>query len=133
MSERLSHWQSVYLGKGENEVSWFQQNPATSLAFIKTTGAARESAIIDIGGGASRLVDHLLSMGFRSLAVLDLSSAALATAKARLGERGAGLDWIASDVTTWRPPRQYDIWHDRAAFHFLTDPSDRTAYGRFAE
>ena len=128
MSERQSHWQNVYTTKGESEVSWFQESPAISLELIRSAGATKESAIVDIGGGASRLVDHLLNEGFRSIAVLDLSSAALATAKTRVGAAGADVEWIASDVTAWRPSRQYDIWHDRAAFHFLTDPDDRAAY-----
>jgi SAM-dependent methyltransferase len=128
MSERQSHWERVYTSKNETEVSWFQERPETSLNLIRQTGATAESAIIDIGGGASRLVDALLRAGFRSLAVLDLSGAALAAARARLGADASRVDWIVTDVTQWKPARQYDIWHDRAAFHFLTDPADRAAY-----
>ena len=128
MSERQAHWQNVYTTKGEGEVSWFQDCPAISIDLIKSAATNKESAIVDVGGGASRLVDHLLKDGFRSIAVLDLSSAALETAKSRLGSAGADVEWITSDVTTWRPRRQYDVWHDRAAFHFLTDPGDRRAY-----
>ena len=128
MSERQAHWQNVYTTKGEGEVSWFQDSPAISIDLIKSAAVSKESAIVDVGGGASRLVDHLLKDGFRSIAVLDLSSAALETAKSRLGSAGADVEWITSDVTTWRPRRQYDVWHDRAAFHFLTDPGDRRAY-----
>jgi 2-polyprenyl-3-methyl-5-hydroxy-6-metoxy-1,4-benzoquinol methylase len=128
MSERQSHWERVYTSKNETEVSWFQQSPETSLNLIRQTGATAESAIIDIGGGASRLVDTLLRLGFKSLAVLDLSHAALAAARARLGAEASRVDWIASDVTQWKPARRYDVWHDRAAFHFLTDSADRAAY-----
>jgi 2-polyprenyl-3-methyl-5-hydroxy-6-metoxy-1,4-benzoquinol methylase len=128
MSERQAYWQNVYTTKGEGEVSWFQDSPAISIDLIKSSAVSKESAIVDVGGGASRLVDHLLKDGFRSIAVLDLSSAALETAKSRLGSAGADVEWITSDVTTWRPRREYDVWHDRAAFHFLTDPGDRRAY-----
>jgi trans-aconitate methyltransferase len=125
---RHDHWQKVYTNKGENELSWFQENPAPSLELIKRAGANPASAIIDVGGGASRLVDALIERDFRAITVLDLSEAALATAKARLGERAHRVQWIASDVTTWQPQQSFDIWHDRAAFHFLTEARDRAAY-----
>jgi trans-aconitate methyltransferase len=125
---RHDHWQKVYTSKGENELSWFQENPAPSLEFIDRAGANLASAIIDIGGGASRLVDALIDRGFRAVTVLDLSEAALAAAKARLGDRAHRVQWLASDVTTWQPPQSFDIWHDRAAFHFLTEAHDRAAY-----
>ncbi len=125
---RHDHWQKVYTSKGENELSWFQENPAPSLEFIDRAGANPTSAIIDIGGGASRLVDALIERGFRAITVLDLSEAALAAAKARLGDRAHRVQWLASDVTTWEPPQSFDIWHDRAAFHFLTEARDRAAY-----
>jgi SAM-dependent methyltransferase len=125
---RHEHWQKVYTSKGENELSWFQENPAPSLELIGRAGANPASAIIDIGGGASRLVDALIERGFRSIAVLDLSEAALATARARLGGSAGHVQWFASDVTTWEPPQSFDIWHDRAAFHFLTGARDRAAY-----
>jgi SAM-dependent methyltransferase len=128
MSERQAHWENVYTSKRENEVSWFQESPTISLDLIRAAGATDDSAIIDIGGGASRLVDSLLAKGFRSLAVLDLSRAALDAARARIGGEGDSLEWIVADVTKWNPTRQFDIWHDRAAFHFLTDSSDRAAY-----
>jgi SAM-dependent methyltransferase len=126
--DRQSHWQSVYTQKGESEVSWFQESPAPSLGMIEQTGAAPGSAIIDIGGGASRLVDHLVARGFRNVAVLDLSGAALEVAKARLGDRAAQVRWLVADVTIWEPQDIYDIWHDRAAFHFLNRDADRAAY-----
>jgi 2-polyprenyl-3-methyl-5-hydroxy-6-metoxy-1,4-benzoquinol methylase len=128
MPDRTAHWEGVYSTKAENQVSWFQEKAALSIEFIKETGAAKDAAIIDIGGGASRLVDALLADGFSSLAVLDLSRASLETARQRLGSAAGKVDWIVADVTTWQPARRYDIWHDRAAFHFLTDPADRAAY-----
>jgi trans-aconitate methyltransferase len=125
---RHDHWQKVYTSKGENELSWFQENPAPSLELIERVGANPTSDIIDIGGGASRLVDALIERGFRDITVLDLSEAALAKAKARLGDGAKRVQWVASDVTTWEPPQRFDIWHDRAAFHFLTEARDRAAY-----
>lgn len=128
MIDRTQHWQQVYTTKHENEVSWFQERPDVSLAMIEAAGATRDSAIIDVGGGESHLVDWLLKDGYRALAVLDVSAAALQIDRQRLGSASADVDWIEADVTTWRPQRQYDIWHDRAAFHFLTEPADRAAY-----
>jgi SAM-dependent methyltransferase len=125
---RRAHWQNVYTSKDETEVSWFQENPAPSLELIAQLGADRQSAIIDIGGGASRLVDHLIDRGFEDVTVLDLSEAALEAAKARLGSRASRVTWIVADATSWEPSRSYDIWHDRAAFHFLTEEGDRLAY-----
>lgn len=127
--ERLqTHWDAVYTTKAEHEVSWFQASPAPSLEAIARAGARPDSALIDIGGGASRLVDHLLAQGFVDVSVLDLSGAALDAARTRLGVRAAEVDWIVADVTTWQPSRTYDVWHDRAAFHFLTGENDRVAY-----
>ena len=125
---RQAHWEGVYTSKGERDVSWFQENPSPSLALIAGIGAAPAAAIIDIGGGASRLVDHLIDRGFQDVTVLDLSAAALEAAKARLGERAGLAQWLVADATRWQPSRTYDVWHDRAAFHFLTEESDRTAY-----
>lgn len=131
-ASRQAHWENVYTTKGENEVSWFQQSPAPSLELIVQAGATSNSAIIDIGGGASRLVDSLVEQGFEDVTVLDLSAAALTVARSRLeshlGASAEKVGWIVADVTTWKPARAYDIWHDRAAFHFLTDASDREAY-----
>jgi SAM-dependent methyltransferase len=95
---------------------------------LAQVGATPASEIIDIGGGASRLVDHLIDRGFQDVTVLDLSEAALEAAKARLGGRAARVHWIVADVTAWEPPKAYDVWHDRAAFHFLTEERDRAAY-----
>ena len=128
MTDRSAHWEGVYATKGETEVSWFQESPATSLELIRQAHPDHEAAIIDIGGGASRLVDGLLREGYRSIAVLDLSAHALEATKKRIGPTAANVDWIVADVTTWQPMRSYDVWHDRAAFHFLTEPRDREAY-----
>jgi trans-aconitate methyltransferase len=125
---RQLHWEKVYTTRGESEVSWFQETPALSLELIELVGAMQDSAIIDIGGGASRLVDHLVSRGFQDLTVLDLSAAALASARSRIGDRANRVTWITADVTLWQPQRSYDVWHDRAAFHFLTEPNDQAAY-----
>jgi SAM-dependent methyltransferase len=128
MSERKTHWERVYTTKGETEVSWFQESPAISLELIHAANPHPDAAFIDIGGGASRLADALLREGYRSIAVLDLSAHALDAAKTRIGPAAAGVDWIVADITTWQPSRSYDVWHDRAAFHFLTEARDRAAY-----
>jgi len=125
---RQAHWEKVYTSKGENEVSWYQQSPAPSSELIVQAGATHASAIIDVGGGASRLVDHLVEQGFEDITVLDLSAAALEAAKRRLESRADRVHWIVADATAWEPVKSYDIWHDRAAFHFLTDEKDRAAY-----
>ncbi|MGY4628804.1 class I SAM-dependent methyltransferase [Bradyrhizobium sp. USDA 4486] len=128
MSDHTTHWQNVYATKGEAEVSWFQASPTISLDMIRAARPDHDAAIIDIGGGASRLADALLRDGYRDLAVLDLSTNALDAAKKRIGAAASTVDWIVADATTWRPAKTYDVWHDRAAFHFLTDPNDRAAY-----
>jgi SAM-dependent methyltransferase len=125
--DRQTHWQAVYKAKGEREVSWFQDDAQPSLALIEEV-ASRSSAVIDIGGGASRLADALHKRGFSDLTVLDLSSAALTAAKARIGVGAERIQWIVDDVTTWEPTRGYDVWHDRATFHFMVADSDRAAY-----
>src|SRR5712675_180578 len=125
---RQAHWEGVYTRNGENEVSWYQENPAPSLELVAQAGATPASAIIDIGGGASRLVDNLVDRGFEDVTVLDLSEAALEAAIARLGDRAAQVHWIVADATVWEPLKAYDVWHDRAAFHFLVEDHDRAAY-----
>jgi len=127
-TNRQAHWQNVYATKAEKEVSWFQENPAPSLDLIAASGISSDAAMIDVGGGASRLVDSLIEKGFRRITILDLSAKALEEAKKRLGHRGDEVDWIVADVTAWEPSNTYDLWHDRAAFHFLTEPMDRDAY-----
>jgi len=127
-ASRQAYWENVYTTKGENEVSWFQQDPAPSFELITQAGATHASAIIDIGGGASRLVDHLVEDGFEDVTVLDLSGAALEAARKRLESRANRVHWVVADATAWEPAKAYDIWHDRAAFHFLTEEKDRAAY-----
>jgi 2-polyprenyl-3-methyl-5-hydroxy-6-metoxy-1,4-benzoquinol methylase len=127
-SDRGEHWENVYRTKGEREVSWFQETPSLSLELIRSAGATRHSPIVDIGGGASRLVDAMVDEGYEAVTVLDLSESALVAAKARLGQAAAAVTWIVADVVGWQPRQRYDIWHDRAAFHFLTDAADRSAY-----
>src|SRR6516225_7943516 len=127
--ERHAHWQTVYQTKGEHDVSWFEESPAISLELIRATGVGTAASIIDIGGGTSRLVDALLNEGYSAVTVLDLSEKALETPKTRLGPQSAAkAKWVAVDVTAWEPGQAYDVWHDRATFHFLTDPSERAAY-----
>jgi 2-polyprenyl-3-methyl-5-hydroxy-6-metoxy-1,4-benzoquinol methylase len=123
-----AHWENVYATRAEREVSWFQDNPAPSLELIAMTGISADAAIIDIGGGASRLVDALVERKLGRITVLDISAAALDLTKKRLGERAASVTWEIADVTKWEPSQRYDLWHDRAAFHFLTDEADQTAY-----
>jgi 2-polyprenyl-3-methyl-5-hydroxy-6-metoxy-1,4-benzoquinol methylase len=125
---RQAHWENVYTTKDEKAVSWFQEKPDISVDLIRATGVDVSASIIDIGGGASRLVDVLIGEGFKAVTVLDLSEKALATSKTRLGDKGARVQWVVADVTTWEPLQIYDVWHDRAALHFLTDPKDRAAY-----
>lgn len=125
---RQAHWQETYASKGEAGVSWFEARPETSLSILAEIQATRDSALIDVGGGASHLVDALLAAHWSALTVLDISSVALDIAKARLGEASSRVQWIAADITQWQPARLYDIWHDRAVFHFLIEPGDRAAY-----
>lgn len=126
---RPAHWDKVYTTKADDSVSWFEQSPTVSLELIEAAGVGLGS-IIDIGGGASRLVDALLARGHVNVAVLDLSVQALEIAKARLGPRGKAVEWIVADVTQWQPGRRFDLWHDRAAFHFLTTPAAQAAYAK---
>jgi SAM-dependent methyltransferase len=123
-----THWQSVYSSKGEQEVSWSQASPQPSLGLIEKFASRPDARIVDIGGGASRLVDALRERGFAAVTVLDISAAALERAKQRLGADAASVKWVVADATKWRPTDAYDVWHDRAAFHFLTAASDREAY-----
>ena len=116
------HWQTVYTNKQPNEVSWTQEIPQTSMDFIKACNVPKTAKIIDIGGGDSKLVDFLLQDGYENITVLDISAEALERARKRLGENARKVKWIVSDVTKFIPETSYDIWHDRAAFHFLTTP-----------
>ena len=122
------HWNAMYGRKAEPEMSWHQDDPAISLALMYAAGLTTRSSVIDIGGGTSRLVDRLLALRVRDIAVVDIAETALATARARLGTDGAGVAWTVVDVTVWEPRRTFDIWHDRAVFHFLVDPASRASY-----
>jgi ubiquinone/menaquinone biosynthesis C-methylase UbiE len=126
-----NHWEKVYSTKAANAVSWFQPHADFSVGLIKATGVGHDASIIDVGGGASTLVDDLLANGFDNLTVLDLSASALAAAQKRLGPLASRVQWIEADITKADlPAKQFDVWHDRAVFHFLTTPEDRAAYVR---
>lgn len=122
------HWEDIYARIAADEVSWFQPRPGASLALVTRASRGTRAAVIDAGGGASRLVDLLVEEGFPRPAVLDISEKALAQARERLGERASRVQWITADVTRWRPDRSFDVWHDRALFHFLVEAKDREAY-----
>ncbi|KQV27484.1 SAM-dependent methyltransferase [Rhizobium sp. Root1203] len=122
-----THWETVYKSKGEADVSWFEETPALSIKLLQTAGLASGMAVIDVGGGASRLVDALAQSDNLEITVLDLSAAALERARARISN-AHGVKWIVSNVTAWMPDKKYDLWHDRAAFHFLTSTEERSAY-----
>ncbi len=131
-SDRKSHWEDIYTTKAETGVSWYQDEPKRSLELIGAVAPAQGGRIIDVGGGASLLVDRLLDLPFERIAVLDLSEAALGRARSRLGERASRVEWFAADVTEVGEIGTFDVWHDRAAFHFLTDEADREAYVELA-
>lgn len=127
--QHKEHWEKVYSTKSTDSVSWFQEHAATSLELIRSTGVDRDAAIIDVGGGASILVDDLLIRGYSNLTVLDLSVAALAAAQRRLGSCSEKVAWLEADITkTNLPANHFDVWHDRAVFHFLTTAEERAKY-----
>ena len=126
--ERRRHWQEVYAKRAENEVSWFQERPETSFDLIARSRVPKTAPVIDIGAGASRLIDLLLTDGFTDVTVLDIAESALAKARARLGGKARAVNWIVADITAWTPQRRYRLWHDRAVLHFLTAAEDRAAY-----
>ncbi len=126
---RAAHWDGVYAGRAESATSWFQAEPGTSLQLLDALDLDPAAPVVDVGAGASRLVDALLDRGHRDVTVLDMAPAALASARSRLGPlREAMVDWIAADLLEWAPARRYRVWHDRAVFHFLTDPAEQAAY-----
>ena len=131
--DRKKHWENIYQTKELKDVSWFEPNPKISLDFFKKFSIPIHSKIIDIGGGDSLLVDHLLDLGYHDISVLDISSAAIEKAIQRLGEKSKKVKWIVEDVSTFKPKEMYDFWHDRAAFHFLTDDREILKYVEIAQ
>ena len=125
---RKTHWERVYSEKSVDQVSWFQHEPRRSLELIESSSTAKDAPIIDVGAGASVLVDQLLLNGYTNLSVLDISKNALDISKRRLGKRATDVAWLVDDVTAFQPGRAFALWHDRAVFHFLTEPSQQAAY-----
>lgn len=130
---RKAHWEKIYTTRSFEEVSWYQPRPALSLELINDSGLPKSAAILDVGGGDSHLVDVLLEEGYSNLTVLDISSTAIEKAKRRLGEKSAGVNWIVSDITAFEPRESYDLWHDRAALHFLTSKDELDRYVRLLQ
>lgn len=126
--DRHSHWENIYQTKKLSEVSWYQPVPVTSLEFLKQFSVPTTARIIDVGGGDSLFVDHLLRLGYENITVLDISETAISRAKERLGKEADKVTWIVSDATTFQPLEKYDFWHDRATFHFLTQERDIDRY-----
>jgi SAM-dependent methyltransferase len=122
------HWENVYADRNPAEVSWYQSHPQYSLSLIEDTGIGKAASIIDVGGGASTLVDHLLETGYRDVTVFDIARSAIVQAQNRLGNRSQLVTWIEGDITSYSPGQEFDIWHDRAVFHFLTQERDRACY-----
>lgn len=125
---RKEHWETIYGTKALNEVSWYQPTPETSLEFIKNNTLSKDHPIIDIGGGDSFLIDHLLDLGYTDVTVLDISEKAIERAKLRLGDNAKKATWIVKDITQFEPEKKYAVWHDRAVFHFLTNAEDIERY-----
>ncbi|KQS47564.1 SAM-dependent methyltransferase [Flavobacterium sp. Leaf359] len=132
-TKNKEHWEAVYQNKGPEEVSWTQEIPKTSLNFIHSFSLNKSAKIIDIGGGDSKLVDFLLDEGFENISVLDISAKALEKAKLRLGNRSEKVNWIVSDILDFKPDTTFDVWHDRAAFHFLTTKEQVEKYIEIAQ
>lgn len=131
--DKKQHWENIYQTKELNEVSWYQPKPATSLNFLEELTIPKNAKIIDIGGGDSFLVDHLIDLGYSEITVLDISEAAIQKAKNRLGNKAEKVTWIVSDIVEFQPTEKYDIWHDCAAFHFLTNKEEREKYVLIAD
>ena len=127
-ASRKSHWERVHASGETDEVSWYQPIPAKSLALIRQTGVPLTAPILDVGSGTSALVDHLLQAGYRDVSALDIASSALAEVRDRLGTKSSQVTWIEADITEFESSRSYSVWHDRAVFHFLTNPVDRKRY-----
>ena len=133
MVQKRAHWEAVYRTKPADSVSWYQPHPESSLTALGKLDVPRSASLIDVGGGTSNLVDVLLQQGWSDLTVLDISRVALEIARGRLGKGAASVEWLVADVTAWNPARTYDVWHDRAVFHFLTREAMRMAYRRAVE
>lgn len=131
--DRKKHWEHIYQTKELKALSWFQPTPATSLDFFKQFKVPTTAKVIDIGGGDSLLVDHLLELGYQDISVLDISAVAIARAKQRLGDKAKHVKWIVADAATFKPTEQYDFWHDRATFHFLIDEQEISNYLQTAQ
>ena len=129
-SDKQEHWVQVYEDKAPTAVSWYQAAPEPSLRALSRFGASASSSFIDVGGGASNLVDALLEQGWQDITVLDIAAPALEAAEARLGPLADKVQWVVADITDWHPDRRFDVWHDRAVFHFLTKSQQREAYRR---
>ena len=128
MNQKKSHWENIYTHKSPEEVSWTQKKPVLSLQWIESLALPKNAAIIDIGGGESHLVDHLLALGYSNLTVLDIAQAALNKSQKRLGSKASLVEWIQADITSFKPQKKYSLWHDRAVFHFLTKADDIMTY-----
>lgn len=128
MFNRKAHWENIYQDKSDQALSWYQKEPTQSLQLIKNAQIALDEPVIDVGGGASVLVDYLIRSGYLNISVLDISGNALASTRKRLGEAANKVKWYVSDITEFEAPHQYSLWHDRAVFHFLTAESDRQRY-----
>lgn len=126
--DRKKHWNKIYQSKSAQEVSWHQPVPTTSLDFVKQFNLSKKAKIIDVGGGDSFFVDHLLHMGYQDITVLDISEKAIEKARQRLGQHSAKVKWIIADAASFDTIVKYDLWHDRAAFHFLTDEQEIDSY-----
>ena len=123
-----NHWEHIYNTKQPNQVSWTQEVPTISINFVKQLQVPKNASIIDVGGGDSKFVDYLLAEGYTNISVLDISEAAINRAKARLGDKAINVNWIVGDILAFNPTSRYDLWHDRAAFHFQTDISSISKY-----
>lgn len=128
--DRKAHWDKVYQSKVSEELTWYQARPETSLRLIESADLDSDARILDVGGGTATLVDCLLDLGYRNLGALDVSPVVLQRAQRRLGARGSSIEWLEADVTRFEPSHSWDLWHDRAVLHFLTDPEDVAGYRR---
>lgn len=126
---RRDHWENVYAGRQSHELSWYQSDPTLSLELVQATQVGNDARLLDVGGGTSLLIDRLIERGYTRLGVLDISGTALRASQDRLGDAARTVEWLESDVLSFQPSHPWDLWHDRAVFHFLVDPADRRRYG----